>query len=700
MFQNKYLLRFTAFITCLAFVTYFIFISPCNTNVVYASGDVISLPADLDCEVTYDASFINILLNGSNYSVNRNTSVVHESGYQFVYSPREGYVYAVKESFNIYRKTTYYTWKNYSYLPITFEEYVGGAKCDTSYWLDPINLKIYVFSTGKNDSWGQFPGVSRLFENNMIFSIKYNKAQPWIVTTSIIDLVSGTVDVGLSYAYYVDSDNFTDVTTNYSLNSYYEIDTGDLADYATYYSTEYQGYDCSPCYYGRYPFIACGVRTELPDNLVCVYANHEIVGFFESSNDDVITPDYYFQYQYLFYKDDIGFVFVDSSSELESIFFESTTKFILTFKELSNFYIYQNTTGEKEFWSCWVTADTMYGNSFTAGLYNEIVIEPFTLIYTNDRNYGNSIKDWESFPDFLDEINTNDSLLDLVHQIVKTDNPVYESDMSLGERLFKSFTSAITAACSAAVMDFETTYDAFWNGFDIISGGDDPNEVILSFLSSMSLNDTFVKNALISPDYFNYFEYDPTTDTWNSIRQTSIYKLLTMNLDYMEDLSLIGKTIRQENFNWMKTLNGNFSSLYDLTVLQGDNLNDSLDSIVSAINNIDVSSSGGSFDLSGITGRFDSLLDGMSFELQDYDYNPNDNDNSVVDYVSDGLDEIITGNILQPLTFSSGVVAAIGFVNDAITNIWENLGDLQPVVVLGLTFTVVDVVVRREGSEA
>lgn len=699
MFQNKYLLRFTAFITCLAFVTYFIFISPCNTNVVYASGDVISLPADLDCEVTYDSSFINILLNGSNYSVNRNTSVVHESGYQFVYSPREGYVYAVKESFNIYRKTTYYTWKNYSYLPITFEEYVGGAKCETSYWLDPINLKIYVFSVGKNDSWGQFPGVSRLFENNMIFSIKYNKAQPWIVTTSIIDLVSGTVDVGLSYAYYVSSDSFTDVTTNYSLNAFYSIDTGDLADYISYSSTEVNGNDCRPCYYGSYPFISCGVTTELPDNLVCVYANHEIIGFFESSIDDVITPDYYFQYQYLFYKDDIGFVFVDSSSELESIFFESTTKFILTFKELSNFYIYQNTTGEKEFWSCWVTADTMYGNSFTAGLYSEIVIEPFTLIYTNDRNYGNSIKDWESFPDLLEDINTNDSLLDLVHQIVKTDSPIADPETpSSFDKFMRGITSAFTAA--SYLFDFSSAYDELSDAWDYIVNEDDPTQSLFLLLQSMNLNDSIIKNSLIAPDYFHYFEYDPETDTWNSIRQTSIYKLLTMNLDYMEDLSLIGKTIRQENFNWMKTLNGNFSSLYDLTVLQGDNLNDSLDSIVSAINNIDVSSSGGSFDLSGITGRFDSLLDGMSFELQDYDYNPNDNDNSVVDYVSDGLDEIITGNILQPLTFSSGVVAAIGFVNDAITNIWENLGDLQPVVVLGLTFTVVDVVVRREGSEA
>ena len=159
-----------------------------------------------------------------------------------------------------------------TYLPITFEEYSSGY-CETSYWLDPINLKVYVFSTAKNDSWGQFPGALRYFDGNMLFSITYNTAQPWIVTTSIIDLVSGSVDVGLSYAYYVDSNSFTDVTTNFSLNAFYSIDTGDLADYISYSSTEVNDSDCYSCYYGRYPFISCGVTTALPDNLVCIFAS-------------------------------------------------------------------------------------------------------------------------------------------------------------------------------------------------------------------------------------------------------------------------------------------------------------------------------------------------------------------------------------------------------------------------------------------
>lgn len=692
MFENRVFLKITAFITCLSFFTYFIFIFPGNKNIVLASGKVVSLPADLDCSVTYDSSYISLELNGKEYSISRQSSLVHESGYQFVYCAKNGYVYAVKGEFNISRINSYgNSWKNITYLPITFEKYSSGY-CDTSYWLDPINLKVYVFSTAKNDSWGQFPGVLRYFDGNMLFSITYNKARPWVVTTSIIDLASGTVDVGLSYAYYVRSDYFTDVTTNYSLNSYYAIDTGDLADYATYYPTEYQASDCNPCYYGAYPFISCGVTTELPDNLVCIFANHAINGYFES-NGDVITPDYYFQYQYVFFKED-RFFFIDSTSEISSIDLSGKPTFY--FKEESNFYFYISSTGEQ--WSPIVTVDTMHGSSFVYGVSFSDT-EPFKLIYTNDTNYGNSIKDWESFPDFLEDINTNDSLKDYIQQITPTDPPDIDLEgMSPGMKIFTAVFNGVNALGSALTFDFGSVQSLMSDSISLMY--ENPEEAIYSVLNLVNISNTTIKNALTAPDYFNYLEYDPTTDTWNSIRQTSIYKLLTMNLDYMEDLSLIGKTIRQENFNWMKTLNGNFSSLYDLTVLQGDNLNDYLDSIVSAINNIDVSSSGGSFDLSGITGRFDSLLDGMSFELQDYDYNPNDYDNSVVDYVSDGLDEIITGNILQPLTFSSGVVAAIGFVNDAITNIWENLGDLQPVVVLGLTFTVVDVVVRREGSEA
>ena len=147
MFENRVFLKITALITCLSLFTYFIFIFPGNKNVVLASGKVVSLPADLDCSVTYDSSYISLELNGKEYSISRQSSLVHESGYQFVYSPREGYVYAVKGQFNIFRKNSYgNTWKVGTYLPTRFEEYSSGVYCETSYWLDPTNLKVYVFS--------------------------------------------------------------------------------------------------------------------------------------------------------------------------------------------------------------------------------------------------------------------------------------------------------------------------------------------------------------------------------------------------------------------------------------------------------------------------------------------------------------------------------------------------------------------------
>ena len=247
-------------------------------------------------------------------------------------------------------------------------------------------------------------------------------------------------------------------------------------------------------------------------------------------------------------------------------------------------------------------------------------------------------------------------------------------------------------------------------------------------MSSLLLNTTFLKNAIIAPEYFNYFEYDKNLDSWVSIRQTSIYSLIKTLVDYNSDHSVLLKAIRTENFNSFKLLSSNLSLIYEL---QSDikDLVGSIDyyssfrsingsfrsllntlpslafddsSVIAAIKDISLSGSGGgtfNFDDSAILSRLDSIRDKMNYTykpvLKDYDDDPDDDNTSVVDFISNGIS---SASVIQPIALSPGVLAAITTVNSWITNIWDNLGKVQTVVILGLTFTVVDVALRREGS--
>ena len=151
-------------------------------------------------------------------------------------------------------------------------------------------------------------------------------------------------------------------------------------------------------------------------------------------------------------------------------------------------------------------------------------------------------------------------------------------------------------------------------------------------------------------------------------------------------------------YSSFRSINGSFRSL--LNTLPGLAYDDS--SLIAAIKDISLSGSGGgtfNFDDSAILSRLDSIRAAMSAttkpSLRDYDDDLEDENTSVVDFISNGISSV---NVIQPIALAPGVLSAITFVNSWLSNIWDNLGKLQSVVVLGLTFTVVDVAIRREGA--
>ena len=723
--MNNLFMKITSYVIILALFLYFVFVQP-SFNVLAAS--VSSLPKDLDISVDFDSDNIYVSYNGYDTTISHHTPTTFDNGYHYVYY--SGTVYACKDyfAFGYFPPSAYNASVRYTYLPSELEK-CNGKVANASYWLDPVSNCVYVFTSSFSGYYGMYSGITRMIDNYFVFPFSQSKTWPWIVTVTRIDLVTNVVTHYFDYAY-----STTDGTINgiFTLNTLYtfdyhgtdNIDLGDKYSRVSHQSPTY--------YYGNAAYSACGKSYSLPSGTVCIFANHKIEGFFYYDDSDVITPSYYFRYQYVFYKESYGFLFVDSSGKLDNIFQDRDTFDItLNFKNNCNFYCYFSSVGLSESWTNLVNYNTMYSSSFKVPKVSNFVNpnnESFKLIYCNDSDYGVSVKSWESFPDALDDLNTYDSWVDAVYQITQTDNPYDSSSSSKSEKIAYTILGGLTGLGSSFSLQFKDAWDIMSSLRSI------PNEDADSVLmQALLLNTTFLKNAIIAPEYFNYFEYDKNLDSWVSIRQTSIYSLIKTLVDYNSDHSVLLKAIRTENFNSFKLLSSNLSLIYEL---QSDikDLVGSIDyyssfrsingsfrsllntlpslafddsSVIAAIKDISLSGSGGgtfNFDDSAILSRLDSIRDRMNYTykpvLKDYDDDPDDDNTSVVDFVSTGLSDLVGGTVIQPIALAPGVLSAVTFVNTWIGNIWDNLGKLRPVVVLGLTFTVVNVVIRREEATA
>lgn len=715
--MNNLFMKITSYVCILSFFFYFVFVQP-SFNVLAAS--VSSLPKDLDISVDFDSDNIYVSYNGYDTTISRHTPTTFDNGYHYVYY--SGTVYACKDyfAFGYFPPSAYNASVRYTYLPSELEK-CNGKVANASYWLDPVSYCVYVFTSSYSGYYGMRSGISRMVDNYFVFPFSESITWPWVVTVTRIDLITNVVTHYFDYAYSTYNGTINGIFTYNTLFTFDYHGTFDPGD--KYSNVRHQ----SPVYYyGSAAYSACGKSYSLHSGTVCIFANHKIEGFFDYDDSDVITPSYYFRYQYVFYKESYGFLFVDSSGKLDNIFQDRDTFDItLNFKNKCNFYCYFSSVGLSESWTNLVNYNTMYSSSFKVPKVSNFVnpnSESFKLIYCNDSDYGVSVKSWESFPDALDDLNTYDSWVDAVYQITQTDNPYDSSSSSKSEKIAYTIFGGLTGLASSLSLQFKDAWDIMSSLRSI------PNEDADSVLmQSLLLNTTFLKNAIIAPEYFNYFEYDKNLDSWVSIRQTSIYSLIKTLVDYNSDHSVLLKAIRTENFNSFKLLSSNLSLIYelqsDIKGLVGSidyyssfrSINGSFrsllntlpslafddSSVIAAIKDISITTGGSTFnfDDSAILARLDSIRDRMNYTykpvLRDYDDDPDDDNTSVVDFISNGISSV---NVIQPIALSPGVLAAVTTVNTWITNIWDNLGKVQTVVILGLTFTVVDVALRREGS--
>lgn len=695
--------------------------------VVINAADVNVRPVN-PVKSSYDDNNIYFDYNGKSYTVPRNTKISMYNGayaYTLYDSTNNGehfqWMYLDKTDMKeivCYESNSKLT--SYCRLPMTYEKTYWKDIVNVSYWFSPANNKVYVFS-GSYVYGKAAKGAEILSYRNGIngqdSTIKFTNGgyyDSWVeryygtTILSIYDLSSGTSISSLAYNY--DTKYFT--ASNFKF-----VDSSKL-DSPLYSDSSYDRFSYSDSTYVE----------NVPDDLLCLYSNYKIDGFYDGSNiSEVKTPSYYFAYQYL-YQTKEAFFFVDSSKRLTSLTYDNGASAIFTFDGECNKRIYRSVDGQT--WFNMTEINNMYGKFISCSyeyLYDSSGNPIYKMIYTNDDMVGMADKPvYDDYFNKHDFFTTFPTWKEEYKDGLNWDDYHYADSVDTSKLTwYGKFAYTALNAVNSAVSSVP-----YLGGFDMSSYVND-----IFFGTNLSMGDAGVLNIFSNlTTEFNY-QYDSSgklvsrtrtiygylkmlanngydTVQYLASMQDEIVKPLFDAISYQTDILI---SFKDSNISKLKDIRSSISSLiewvdlgntYQLRTL--NYLKDTLpslafddSSVVAAIKDISITTGGSTFnfDDSAILSRLDSIRDRMNYTykpvLKDYDDDPDDDNTSVVDFISNGISSV---NVIQPIALSPGVLAAITTVNSWITNIWDNLGKVQTVVILGLTFTVVDVALRREGS--
>lgn len=721
----------------------FILILVLLTPVIVGAAEPIVTPADSGVSSTYDKNYIYITYQNKTYSCNRNQKINTYNGrigcevfYDSDDNEAGKYFYLLKDTtyeIQSYELSSQHT--SYNRLPVSLEKTHWNDNINVSYWYSPGLNRCYVFSGGYvygkgikgagiiSYSASSSNGNSYLKMDNGGYYSSWVTNYYGVVVCSIFDFNDGSfkssmVDLSASSVrtpsvfYFVDENkiaNASTVTTICALSA----KNFDYID-NTYLSADVEYIE------------------NLPDDLVCVYSNHLISGFWQpDGTSNIVTPSYYFSYQYIF-KADKYILFVDSADKLKSIT-KSDSNALFTFATTCNKRIYYSLDGKT--WTSLVDVQDMYSltNTISSSYCFKDDKSILQLLFTSDDDYGKPLYEWKSLPDTLDKVSTFDVWYDPTTGIEEKDlESVFQSFKDerwneLGHDILRLFSPNFVDAMNDLIIKSDIDYAAKLDDY-----------------VTSSISKSFYYSFLM-PGTVKFLQFDESTLTLKQITQSSVYSMIQAILESSVNNTEYLKATRGELFDYFTNLNNNLAYIdssitsnfknmknvispmvYDIssvkTLLEHNNVNvldihkllaDTLpglafddSSVVAAIKDISITTGGSTFnfDDSAILSRLDSIRDRMNYTykpvLRDYDDDPNDDNTSVVDFVSTGLSDLVGGTVIQPIVLAPGVLSAVTFVNTWIGNIWDNLGKLRPVVVLGLTFTVVNVVIRREEATA
>lgn len=423
--RHKTLYGFVSLLLAVSLVVY------CFGFYSVQAAEISSLPSDIDITVTYDADNINWTYDGTDYSFSRDFPLVlsHGESQLFYNATNYRYLYDYKGSA--------------SALPLTVEADSSFVLCRASYWFSPSENALYIIRDDDRFSSSYYSAVRS-------YGVSNGRGSFYIIGGSkSVDFCVLRYDFNdRTFIYGVDEYLYG----NHSFNAfkYYDFNSGialkDSSNHDTYMSVDDAELTCY-----------------IPFDLLCIFSNYEISGFYEPDTSKVNTPDYYFNYQYIFYRDGKGYTFVDSAQPLVEVTAQGSYAY-LTFSDSCNKYIYTSVDGIT--WDIKTTVDTMYGGTFTKlaydWLYDKTTVGSVNqydaeLVYTNDDKFGDKPLVTPSFGDLTD-------ITDKLNSIV--------NDKPLSGRLLGVLANDISLSNFFDLL----AYGIVGDGFDFWIHEDDPTD--------------------------------------------------------------------------------------------------------------------------------------------------------------------------------------------------------------------------------
>ena len=505
-----------------------------------AAPEVSTLPADIDIDVSYDADTVNFTYSGHSYSIDRkhNVNLIH-------YSYRGG---RYQRDYN---------------QPETFECSFAGDLCYTSYWFSPSELRIYVLMTPSLRKVSQVKSylASSNYGTFLLVDARYSDTGFNSVFMTTIDYSSGSA----VYNVMSSQEGISSWDANSSNTKKYD-DVYACASNINYFNFYWTGY-----LYNNY-LVRAGLDYKatgelntsdyasnyhyIPNDLLCIFSNYEISGFYEPDTSKVSTPDYYFNYQYIFYKKGYGYIFIDSAKRCKEVGFPNgVTNPRFYFDAEGNNYVYTSVDGIT--WILKSAYNTMYNKYFEVSCGYEFT--DYTLVYTNDKNFGGDPLVTPSYGEISDVIGDLSAITNNYHDTINNtsvslvDTP--ESNTSLWD-----YFASLEGGLLAALEDY--------SGFPIFS-------TLSSYMHSSDISDESVLLTKLLDNFTSdvswyYDSSDSTLHTYTSLYGYvhHMYESIVDNGIYIEsfmkvshaDLKSVFDNITLSN-QYLKRISGNFDSL-------------------------------------------------------------------------------------------------------------------------------------------
>ena len=681
LFENKILYTIVAAFVSLSLVAY-----SCGFYSLQAA-EVSTLPAAIDITVDYDSDAVNWVYDGRNYSFSRHYVNTYDI---------DGVLCTDNISSGLNLGLNVYHYSDSTVLP-TVESFQGNPR-GASYWFSPSENALYVLSTystfngsasaragrgvvrsylvsGGHGCFVFYPNATTSNKGAAFSCYRYDFNSNTMLAGS--NSSSSSISSASSFSSFV----YYDSASGYTLSG---TDTYKVND-----TTQHQYY--------------------FPTDLLCLYSTYEISGFYQIDSSKVVTPDYYMQYQYIFYLDGNGYTFIDSGEPLTEVTAQGSYAY-LTFADTCNKYVYTSVDGIT--WANLSTVSNIYGGTFTnlpydwlydkvtVGFVNEYDAE---LVYTNDDTFGKPI----ITPEFGDLTDITDKLNTIVN-----DNP-------LSGRLLGALANDISLSNIFNLL----AYGIVGDGFDFWINESDPNDhghfgprgeadVNASYIVSYPSLATYLYNLVSSSQNLNITLSAFRTDFHADLK--SLFDNITLSNTYLSSISdKLGKLSISDYSSALSDIASkldklpsggsglpSISSPFDDTAILGqletlgglltdikDMERPDLQTVVKPIKD-------GFDDVHGDLKYIKTLLTINTIDnLFDDD---NDDDTGIVKYLRNVITTLQSGAIISDaLTVGSDTMSGVNLLNGYVQQIYTRFPVLAPLVLFPPAVALVNTIMRK-----